>query len=39
MAEFLGLFLCSLGLGSGLVLIPGLMSSGFVVCFGITVIW
>ena len=26
------------GLGSGLVLIPGLMSSGFVVCFGIPII-
>ena len=37
-AEFSGLFSGGLGLGSGLVLIPGLMSSGFVVCFGITVI-
>ena len=38
MAEFLGLFSGSLRLGSGLVLIPGLMFSGFVVCLDITVI-
>ena len=38
MVKFSGLFLDSLGLGSGLVLILGLMSSGFVVCFGITII-
>ena len=37
-AEFSRLFSGSLGLGSGLVLIPGLMSSDFVVCFGITII-
>ena len=36
--EFSGLFSGSLRLSSGLVLIPGLMSSGFVVCFGIIVI-
>ena len=35
---FLELFFSSPGLGLGLVLIPGLMFSGFVVCFGITVI-
>ena len=35
----MGLVSSSLGLGSGFVLILGLMSSGFVVCFGITVIW
>ena len=34
----MGLFSCSLRLGSGLVLIPELMSSGFMVYFGITVI-
>ena len=33
-AEFSG----SLGLGSGLVLISGLMPSGFMVCFGIIVV-
>ena len=36
--EFSKLFSGSLGLGSGLVLIQGLMSSSFVMCFGITVI-
>ena len=36
--EFSGLFSGSLGLGSGLVLIPGPMSSSFVVYFGIIVI-
>ena len=36
--KFLGLFSDSLELGSGLDLIMGLMSSGYVVCFGITVI-
>ena len=35
---FLELFLGSPGLGSGLVLIPRLMSSGFMVCFGIPII-
>ena len=37
MTEFLRLFFGSPGLCRGLVLIPGLMSSGFVVCFGITI--
>ena len=37
-AEFLGLFSSSLGLGLSFVLIPGLMSLGFMVCFRITVI-
>ena len=41
--EFSGLLSDSLdkilGLGGGLVLISGPMSSGFVVCFGIRVIW
>ena len=35
---FSELFSGSSGLGSGLVLILGLMSSGFVMCFGIIVI-
>ena len=38
MDEFFGLFSGNLGLSSSLVFIPGLMSSGFVVCFGTTVI-
>ena len=36
MAKFSRLFSSSLGLGLGLVLILGLMSSGFVICFGVT---
>ena len=36
--KILGLFSGSLELGSGLVLIPGPMSSSFLVCFGITII-
>ena len=35
---FSKLFSGSPGLGSGLVFTPELMSSGFVVCYGITVI-
>ena len=36
-AEISGLFLDSFGLSSGLVLIPRLMSLGFVVCLDIIV--
>ena len=37
MTKFSGLFSGSPRLCGGLVLIPGLMSSGFMVCFGITI--
>ena len=37
MTEFSGLFSGNPGLCWGLILLPGLMSSSFVVCFDITI--